>query len=375
VNEFRVFISHSSHNNEFAHLLASRLRDPDVLPWIDTEQIYAGDDILDQLGEGLSRMDILVFLASEHSLASEWVDLEVKYAYIKELSEKRALILPFIIDNTHIRDIPWFLQHRNATRVSPDPSGVETIVKHVHHVLDRRNIPEFTRSDMAARFVRDSRIEELIANVGIGDWDAAYDAALQLHSFTQPSGFNELFPSLLVYIDYPEDDDRRWGALLTIEAFAQLAPWLYTRAVLFRLGEHSDFSVRSSAASICMELASIAPHLVPTDLAFKLSRFDEDWYVMAPALAALKALCSSRPIVIRAFFNLLHSDYPYEREHAASAIADIAHTEPEILDQGELSIEARRLQQIGDELAASIIADATTSVQDVDQQFRYKYGL
>jgi hypothetical protein len=180
---------------------------------------------------------------------------------------------------------------------------------------------------------------------------------------------------LLGYMDCPPDDDLLWSALLTIESFAQLAPWLYTRDVLFRLGEHPNSTVRSSAASICMEFANSSPDLVPTDLALRLARFDEDWYVMAPATAALKALCSSRPVVLKAFFNLLYSKDPSEREYSASAIADIAHTEPEILDPGELSEASKRLQQIGDKLAASIIAESVPGVRAVDRRFRYKYGL
>jgi hypothetical protein len=42
--------------------------------------------------------------------------LEVKYAATREINEKRALILPFIIDGTPIDAVLWFLRHRNAPR-------------------------------------------------------------------------------------------------------------------------------------------------------------------------------------------------------------------------------------------------------------------
>lgn len=371
----RIFVSHSSKDKNFAEMVVAGLRDPRLDPWIDSEQIFAGDDIFDKLGEGLQSMDILVFLVSRSSLQSEWVALEVKYAVKRELEERRALILPYIIDDTPVNDIPWFLSHRDAIRVSTDATGVEQTVQGVQRALERRVSREQQEDVRAVKFRSDPRVEELIADVGVGDWDAAYDAALRLLSITETSGDNELFQSLLKYVDYPEDDDLRWGALLTIESFAQLAPWLYDRELLFCLGHHPDFSVRSSAASICMDLVNSAPHKVPIDLLLKLARFDEDWYVMAPATAALKALCASRPAIQRVFFNWLHSDDPAEREHAASAIADIAHEEPEILEPGELTQEATRLKEIGDHVASGIIAEVIPLVANVERGFRFKYGL
>lgn len=74
----RAFISHSTTDKEFAKLVVEKLRGPDLASWIDHEQIIAGDDILDKIGEGLTTMDILIFLVSKESLESAWVDHEVK---------------------------------------------------------------------------------------------------------------------------------------------------------------------------------------------------------------------------------------------------------------------------------------------------------
>src|SRR5260370_38295518 len=80
-----VFISHSSQGQEFALCLAAKLKQPGLLPWIDSEQIIGGDDIFDELGRGLTTMDLLVLLASRHSLDSKWVDREIKLAQIREI--------------------------------------------------------------------------------------------------------------------------------------------------------------------------------------------------------------------------------------------------------------------------------------------------
>jgi hypothetical protein len=372
----RIFVSHSHNDKAFAEMVVSGLRGPQLQPWIDSEQIFAGDDIFDKIGESLRVLDVLIFLISQYSLQSEWVALEVKYAVKRELDEKRALVLPFIIDETPVKTLPWFLAHRNVSRVSPNASGVERIVRAVYRALERRVSPILEAKKDAEPFKPDPRVEALISDVGVGDWDAAYDAALRLLGFTQSSGNNDLFQALLKYVDYPDkDNDLLWGALLTIESFAQLAPWLFDHELLCQLGSHPDFSVRSMAASICLEFAQFAPDKVPIDLLLKLARFDEDWYVEAPATAALKSLSASRPAVQLVFLKWLHSDDPLEREHAASAIASIARKEPEILDPQELSQEAIRLQQIGDRIASEILAEVLPLIQKAERGFRFKYGL
>ena len=51
-----------------------------------------------------------------------------------------------------------------------------------------------------------------------------------------------------------------WDALQTIECCTKLAPWLMNHEQFSRMARHTNFSVRSTAASICMELAEFAPH-------------------------------------------------------------------------------------------------------------------
>jgi hypothetical protein len=97
-----------------------------------------------------------------------------------------------------------------------------------------------------------------------------------------------------------------------------------------RMATHTNFSVRSTAAAICMDLAHSAPDRVPLDLVMKLSVYDEDWYVQAPANASLKAMARVTPEVLRIFLVRLRSSNFEESAHSASAIRDIADNEPEL---------------------------------------------
>jgi hypothetical protein len=320
-------------------------------------------------------MDVLVFLVSQASMKSEWVLLEVKHAITRELTEKRALLLPFIIDGTEPAGLPWFLRHKTASRVSRDAAGAAFIAGAVRTALERRAPAGLAGPPSGAEFRRDPRVEKLIAPVRLGDWNAAREAALEMVGETGEFGQNELFDALLKYQDLPDDEDLRWGAIITIESFLQLAPWLVDRPLLNHMANHSDFSVRSSAASICMDLANSAPDRVPVDILLRLARHDEDWYVMAPATAALKTMARCRPAVLHAFIVRLRSQDPGARQHAAEAIGEIARKEPEILDADQLRSELSLLKRIGDEEAAAYIAEAASKAANAEHVSPYKYGI
>lgn len=239
-------------------------------------------------------------------------------------------------------------------------------------------VPGETRADAMessyAPFHHSARIDELIKGVVLGDGHSAVAPAIEIVKATDASGHNELLQELLNYQDC-QDQDTLWKALPTIEACAGLAPDLFTRAVLSRMANNSDFSVRASAASICMDLAQFAPDRVPVDLLVKLSVYNEDWYVQAPANAALKAMARPMPAVLGLYFKRLRSEEAEERMHAAQALAEVATHEPEVLDPDALKKELFRLRSIRDKDAAVLIARILPRVRRSRRIQGYKYGL
>lgn len=305
--------------------------------------------------------------------------MEVKHAVWREITEKRVLVLPFIIDDTPIDSVLsdqrfWFLGQRHLTTITQDASGASRIVTAVRQALERRSF-SFTSPPPSAKTEIDPRIEKLLGNVKLGDWYASRDAAFNILESTDEFGNNNLFQSLLAYLCSIKDNDLRWGAIQTIESLAELAPWLFDHALLARMANSPIFEIRGLAASICMDFAQFAPDRVPLDIAFRLSRHDEDWYVMAPATAALKAMAKPCPAVLSFFYRRLHDQIPEAREHAAEALADIAEKEPEILDPEDLQRELAYLLRIGDRSAASSIAQAASKAKRVEHRSGYKYGI
>jgi len=226
------------------------------------------------------------------------------------------------------------------------------------------------------RFRADARVEKLIQNIKLADWDKAADAALDVVKMTDSSsGRNEIFEALFPYQHLPDDDNRFWGAMHTLESCVRVAPWLISRRQHSQLATHGNFSVRASAASICMDLAHSAPALVPLDILLKLGVYDEDWYVEAPAAAALKAMARSFPEVLNVFFMQLRSTVAEERARAAYHIQNVSEQEPNLLDAERLSQEIRRLRRLKDTEAQRHLEQALTNVKNSPRASWCRYGL
>ncbi len=316
-------------------------------------------------------MDLFVLIISEMAIKSGWVQKEVSYATYREITEKKALILPFIIDQTKVADLPWHIQTRNVATITPNDKGVRHILDSVRHSLDQR---EEVKSCAEPSFRPTPEVEALIKGMQLGDWDTAEDKALEVLQRTDAWGRNPLVGELLTYRDAGKQETVM-HALAIVEMCAAIAPSLIDRFDILELATHKDFTVRSSAASICMELARVAPDRVPIDVLLRLSRHDEDWYVQAPANAALKTLAHQVPAVMRVFLNRLHSDSRDEREHAASQFFDISTKEPEILDHVALEKALHELTMRKDKNAREIITRTLTNLPGCERQSKYKYGL
>ena len=124
-----------------------------------------------------------------------------------------------------------------------------------------------------------------------------------------------------------------------------------------------------------MEMARVAPDRVPVDILLRLSRYDEDWYVQAPANAALKTIAHAVPGVLRIFFDRLKSENCDEREHAASQLYSISNIEPEILNKEALASALRELTKREDSSAKQILAKTVANVRNSEHKTKYKYGL
>jgi hypothetical protein len=124
-----------------------------------------------------------------------------------------------------------------------------------------------------------------------------------------------------------------------------------------------------------MNWANFVPDKVPVDLLVKLSAYDEDWYVEAPAKAALKTLVRAMPEVLQIFYSRLRSITAEERAHSSACILDIAKREPHLLDAKDLKHAAVELRRVGDREALDYIRRSISRLKGKQAVSRYRYGL
>ena len=364
--------------------------------WADT-RIKPGENWVKQIEAALARASIAILLVSADFLASEFVTSKELPALLGKARRKDCKILPLIVAPclfSHIRDLQQFQAVNSPERplasmrrVDAEAALVKTAEAVLGHVARRESgepgrglrkeagVAKDATRRPTQKFRGDRRVDGLIRGIRLGDWDSAAEAALRVIAITDGPGRNQMFECLLGYQDCPGDDDRFWGALQTVESCIRLAPWLVDHAKLSRMAAHKNFSVRSSAASICMDLAHSAPDRVPLDILLKLSVYDEDWYVQAPANAALKAMARSFPAVLRVFCVRLHSTVAEERAHAAAAIEDVAQKELGLLEPELLAKELVRLKQLGDVRILGRVRRVLSAVKSVARADTYRYGL
>jgi TIR domain len=394
-----VFISYSHKDARWLSRLKVHLRPLEraglIDLWADT-RIKPGDGWVKRIEDALTRARIAVLLVSADFLDSEFITSKELPALLQKAKRGECKVLSIIIGScvfSEIRDLQQFQAINSPERPlsGMTKARAEDILSKAAKAVLEIARPEGAQGGGALHIGRDAnkdrtsgspksfrgdpKVDELIRGIRLADWDRAAETALEVIAMTDSDGRNRMIESLLSYQDCPDDDDRFWGAFHTLECAFRLAPWLINHDQLNRLAEHDNFSVRSSAASICMDLAHSAPDRVPLDILLKLSRYDEDWYVQAPANAALKAMAKTFPDVLRIFYVRLRSDVEEERAHSAYQIEQVASQELGLIEPPLLRKEIVRLKQLGDRKTLRRLSKTLSRARSVKRTDRYRYGL
>lgn len=97
-----VFISYSSKDRAFAERLTFDLKAKGLRVWYDQWELKVGDSLIDKISAGIRAQDYLVAVLSRASVSSEWVRKELSAALMRELGEKRVVVLPVLIEDCKI---------------------------------------------------------------------------------------------------------------------------------------------------------------------------------------------------------------------------------------------------------------------------------
>lgn len=116
----KVFISHSHQDSGFVSKLANDLMRPEILVWVDEWEIGVGDSLIDKIEEGISTSAYLAVVLTPRSVKSVWVREELKAALLRQLDEKRVVVLPLLVEEC---DIPLFLRDKKYADFREDYSS------------------------------------------------------------------------------------------------------------------------------------------------------------------------------------------------------------------------------------------------------------
>lgn len=104
-----IFISYSHADAAFVTNLAANLVKRNTHVWVDTWELNVGDSILNKVQQAIQESSALLVVLSKASVASEWCRKELNAGLMRELDEKRVLVLPVLVDDC---DIPIFLREK-----------------------------------------------------------------------------------------------------------------------------------------------------------------------------------------------------------------------------------------------------------------------
>ena len=97
-----VFISYNHNDGEFAERLALELIRRDIKVWKDSWRIGVGDSLIQKVQDGLEGARFFCVIFSKNSLGSEWVKREITAGLLREIEERKVMILPIVVDDSRL---------------------------------------------------------------------------------------------------------------------------------------------------------------------------------------------------------------------------------------------------------------------------------
>jgi hypothetical protein len=97
---YSCFLSYSAQDTPFVRKLANDLRSAGISCWLDTQEIRVGEPIEQGIRRGLSSQDKLILVLSRFSVASRWVNTELRIARSLERERENEVVFPLRLDRS-----------------------------------------------------------------------------------------------------------------------------------------------------------------------------------------------------------------------------------------------------------------------------------
>ena len=97
-----VFISYSHQDKDFVDQLAIQLVRKNVHVWVDRWELSVGDSLIDKVQQAVEGSSALLVVLSPESVQSEWCKRELSAGLLRELEEKRVVVMPVLLRDCKI---------------------------------------------------------------------------------------------------------------------------------------------------------------------------------------------------------------------------------------------------------------------------------
>ncbi len=132
----RIFISHSHQDKAEVDQIIKRLTDAGHMVRGGDMFLRPGDDILKKIQSEISAADAFIFVVSENSLKSKWVQKEFSYVTLSELPRRGIRIIPVILDSS---PVPSYLASFIYLDMSKDRThGIDLLIRSLEDIRDNR---------------------------------------------------------------------------------------------------------------------------------------------------------------------------------------------------------------------------------------------
>ena len=104
-----IFLSYSHADSQFATKLATQLVKHKVSVWIDQWEMSVGDSLVEKIQGAIEGASALLVVLTKSSIESAWCKKELSSGLLRELEEKRIVVLPLLVEDC---PVPLFLRDK-----------------------------------------------------------------------------------------------------------------------------------------------------------------------------------------------------------------------------------------------------------------------
>lgn len=129
-----IFISYSHEDKEFVDKFAMQLVQNNINVWLDRWELSLGDSIGDKIQDAADGASALLVVLSNASVASEWCKRELSAGLLRELEEKRVVVMPVLLEDCKV---PLFARGKfYADFRSNFDDGLKTVIDGIAKVTN-----------------------------------------------------------------------------------------------------------------------------------------------------------------------------------------------------------------------------------------------